>query len=366
MGEENEATNPKTKSARKTTTASAKKTTSTSKKVAETKKATKTASTKKSVGTTKSAGTKKTTTTKLEKTETKKPTSTTKKSTEAKKAPTKTKTVSKSKPKTVSSKDVTAKTTDVKLEENTIINNDVKTVVKEQPEKVVNKVNKEPKAKVKTKKKHTMLKVILFLVIIFIAGFTGIILRRISILTAHAEQIEEGLKQNNYSVTAINNSGTDKMTCLRLMYKDDKAVRILQLSDGRVMYTYYDNNQSITRIDDNTNKIAFIKYGEDRDTIVKTMATSIYNNNFPTFNKFIAILNTSITNEKYYGKDCYKIKIFDTTSWIDKENLLVLKTESNNDDGTDEPSVSLYQYEFGTVTNKEVSKPDLTGYKINI
>ena len=83
----------------------------------------------------------------------------------------------------------------------------------------------------------------------------------------------------------------------------------------------------------------------------------------------------SMDSIEYEGKQCYKIKesnnsfndySFDLETIFEKETGFVLYTcdgATKNEDGTYDKIEKKYKYEFGTVTDEDVEKPDLSQYE---
>ena len=76
-------------------------------------------------------------------------------------------------------------------------------------------------------------------------------------------------------------------------------------------------------------------------------------------NLFIAI-TTSVDKIELNGKECYLIRDGNTEKFIDVNTGFAIKMIDNQNNRTVD-----YKYEFGTVKDDDIAKPDTTGYTIN-
>ena len=225
---------------------------------------------------------------------------------------------------------------------------------------VCRKNNEKKGAHVQDEPKHVGLTIIGIIILIFITCFIILTLRKFYILNTYAVVMGEYGKKNNYKVTMQSNEGVNNVT----YYKDGISVLILNPNQNRQMYCYNDGNESILRIDSDGNKVAIIS---EPTQMNGAKVISAFGEGMTAWQNFLLSFTTMITEEECNGKDCYKVTLNGMKVWIDKETYLTARVENGyavSSDGNKTPLVNNYSYEFGTVTDKQVSKPDLTGYKI--
>ena len=208
--------------------------------------------------------------------------------------------------------------------------------------------------------KHVGLTIIGIITLIFITCFIILTLRKFYVLNTYAVAMEKYGQKNNYKVTIQNNDGGNNIT----YYKDGVSVLLLSPNENRQMYCYNDGKESILRIDSDGNKVAIIS---EPTQMNGAKIISAFGEGMTAWQNFLLSFTTMITEEECNGKDCYKVILNGMKVWIDKETYLTVRVSNGyavSSDGTKTPLVNNYSYEFGTVTDKKVSKPDLTGYKI--
>lgn len=208
--------------------------------------------------------------------------------------------------------------------------------------------------------KHVGLTIIGIITLIFITCFMILTLRKFYILNTYAVAMEKYGQKNNYKITIQSNDGGNNITC----YKDGISVLILNPNENRQMYCYNDENESILRIDSDGNKVAVIS---KPSTMAGARLISAFGEGMTAGQNFLLSLTSIVTEEECNGKECYKVSLNGMKVWIDKETYLTVKVANGyavSSDGTRTPFVNSYKYEFGTVTDKQVAKPDLAGYKI--
>ena len=97
---------------------------------------------------------------------------------------------------------------------------------------------------------------------------------------------------------------------------------------------------------------------------------SIHKNSMSEDRKLIGFSKTFLENLEYSmyksiqtvnlnGKKCYFLKYDDSKIFFDIETGFAIKAIHEDGKTMD------YEYEFGTVTDEDVAKPDLAGYKIH-
>ena len=167
-------------------------------------------------------------------------------------------------------------------------------------------------------------------------------------------------------MTVYSSQSNGEWTNAKSYYKDGKEVFITVPKEGRMLYSYKEGKERIIRIDSDGNKVAMVTHDEEIG-VNGPRIMSAFGNDMTVWQNLLLSLTTSITEEECNGKDCYKVNLQGMKVWIDKESYLDIRMSNGyikNSDGTEEPMITNYEYEFGNVTDEQVAKPDLTGYKI--
>lgn len=222
------------------------------------------------------------------------------------------------------------------------------------------KSKKSKKTEQKEKKPHVALNMVGMLLLIFITCFIIVTLRKFYILNTYAIAMEEYSKKDNYTIVLDSYDGIDNVS----FYKEGKSVFIIKPTENRQMYHYNDGNISILKIDSDGDKVAVIS---KESTITGPRIISAFGEGMTVGQNFLLSLTSIITEEECNEKNCYKVSLNGMKVWIDKETYLTVKISNGysvSADGTKTPTVTNYSYQFGTVTDEQVAKPDLTGYKI--
>lgn len=137
--------------------------------------------------------------------------------------------------------------------------------------------------------------------------------------------------------------------------------------DGNYTFKVANNdNSSLTWYNSKSNEMITISLTE------KTATTAIREDfimmPLPTMgsDKITLTFSSFISSEMVNGKDCYKIVNNANVQYFNKENGTLVKSVSNSDiDGKETIStVEFSNFEFNKLTDKDVAKPDLTGYNI--
>lgn len=233
--------------------------------------------------------------------------------------------------------------------------------------KEAKRVKAEKESKQKETKKNSGLRILGIILAIILTVLMIFILRNYYILNTYAIAMAEYGKSSNYYVKRTQYTGNN-MTLSNTYYKDGKGKLELVPSETRKMIVYYDENtkESILRIDSDGDKVAVVS--QNQDSVVPGIKfVSAFGGGMNAWNNFLLFFITQITTEECNGKECYRIKLEGMQVWIDKETYLTVRDmngSSKNREGQITNIVTDYIFEFGNVTDEEVAKPDLTGYRI--
>lgn len=233
---------------------------------------------------------------------------------------------------------------------------------KEEKTKKVGQKNKEEK------KGHNVLRVIGLMIFILVAIYVGNVIRNFYILNTYMAATNEYSTKDNYKETRITYEG-DEPYVVMVGYKNgDKTLVEIEARGKRKTIAYYDKKtqESIVKFSVEDNKVALVK--KEEWAPAPSLAEIKPFGGLSAWENFLLALRSTIGSENYRGKECYKINIFGYSElWVEKESGLIIRTSSGfieNSEGIRKPMYYDYDYEFGTVTDKDVAKPDLTGYKI--
>lgn len=203
------------------------------------------------------------------------------------------------------------------------------------------------------KKKMKLWKKILIVIGIILILFLIITTRKVMILLELGNVSAETQKNTNYYIQRI--SMQDGCVVISKAYhKDAKHLQIVEMlgntSETRKVTLYNDDNEEVTIIQSGENKIAFLN--EYEQGVKFKIYTYGYGTDF--WSNLQEALMSRITTEKQAGRECYVIDIMGNFKlWVDKENGLVLKEETEN-------NVDQYKYELNTVKDEDVLKPDIS------
>lgn len=218
----------------------------------------------------------------------------------------------------------------------------------------INAPKKEEKQFKYIKSYSKRLKLFRNILIIIALVFILIIARRFIIITNLSSKANVLKNSSNYYMK-LEYYQSNKIAIYEKYNKDDKS-----LSTENVYY-----------ISDSVNVVKSIDYKSANDelhltnkseaTLLPKTRLSLNIVNYLHFRTPVdmlsTLLTTSIQNVNLDGKQCYLIKINNTERFISAETGLIVKFIDNNLNEV----IDSY-YEFGTVTDEDVAKPDTTGY----
>ena len=177
--------------------------------------------------------------------------------------------------------------------------------------------------------------------------------RKTFILTSISNKAKSILQNNNY-YTKTENYSEGNMVILESYnrdgytrgthneYREDKNIK---------MVLYKSPSESFSLVDNGDSKVMH------KSTFIEINPVYFTGNSFIE-NLYLAI-TTDIQKVKLHGKECYLIKEGDNEKFIDMETGLAIKMIDNNNNRTID-----YTYEFNNVTEKDVNRPETTGYTL--
>lgn len=204
----------------------------------------------------------------------------------------------------------------------------------------------------KFSRRHRTLKLILLIIILI---FLGLIARKFIImffLDYRASQNNTDIPNRYYKeVTYTDNS----LRIIEVFHNDETMLA------KREDYIYGEKNiVRITLYESDKESFILISSSDDKEIVydVHENVDASYTSVSPyTTDKLSFYLFSTFQRVTLDGKECYLVKYKNIEQFIDIETGLIIKY-INNDDNT----VTDYYYEFETVTDSDIEKPDISGY----
>lgn len=213
----------------------------------------------------------------------------------------------------------------------------------------------------------TSFKVISIIFLLIVLIFVISIERKMVILTSLMNSKQEIDTSNCYYTKKMFNG--DEMSMMFQEYSKDGIFL------GKCKLYYWEENIYTEQIDYCNNEIEQFSIGKYWDKEKQTISKDkIYPNPTATTGKitiklslinmenlkeyFDYAINSKITNIKYNEKDCYLITKEGTEIIIEKSTGFIFKTINKEAN-----VVSYSNYSLGTVTDADIQKPDIAGYK---
>ncbi len=201
------------------------------------------------------------------------------------------------------------------------------------------------------------LKLLRNILLIIALVFVVIIARRFVIITNLNNKVNKLQDETNYCIQ-LECYQNRKMIIYNKYVKNEKSLTV----------------EKIYNVDNFINTVQYIDYESDVEELHLVNDSSLKNESLAKkrlsidisnhtlilhtfFKKLLFSIITDIQNVELNGNKCYLIKMQNSENFIDADTGLILKFIDNN-----ENIVTDYHYEFGTVTDEDVAKPDTTGY----
>lgn len=227
------------------------------------------------------------------------------------------------------------------------------------------------KEDVQEKKKYKLvLQIIVISIIMLVTIFIGNTIRKFYIFNTYMAVTNEYSTKENYKKILIQYEEDEVGFAVMGYKKGDKTLVKMYSEDNTKTISYYDKKkqESITKVEVGKDKVAFVKQEDEAPVLVSSVAYIESFTEISAWQNFLLALHSKIVSETYKGKECYKITAYgDLEQWVDKETGLIVRQSGGYyqyKDGTMKRLYHEYNYQFGIVTDEDVKKPDLTGYKI--
>ena len=157
--------------------------------------------------------------------------------------------------------------------------------------------------------------------------------------------IVQSLQNGNVSIAKSYNKDGNVLTTLKTYGKD--------IQEERGLIKYEKDNE----------KVAVVYNGQEKVAIINqpVLATINIVNVYSTFNDFLPRLQfaimSKITTDNYDNIECYLIELNNWKMWVEKDTGLVLREVNGG-------MVSERFYEFDSVKDEDIIKPDISDCKI--
>lgn len=221
-------------------------------------------------------------------------------------------------------------------------------------------------------KKHRILKIFLLILLLILVLFIIHTIRNYIIISNIYEKELPILDKDNFTYTKkmYNEDEPDKITDFK-GYKKGNYIAVVSTYPDRTLIIWNDTeaNEQIMLIPTTLNAIVT----HDSATIIfipLVLGTSTDNAFGP---KLILAMSSLITSEKVNEQDCYCLNAYrllsssSNKSWVNKDTGIVIKQENGYKEIEGKKYYSIFEltdYSFDTVTDDDVTKPSLTGYKV--
>lgn len=231
-----------------------------------------------------------------------------------------------------------------------------------QKELKVNTTKRDEREVTYMKKFSGKMKLLKFIILALVIIYVIIVGGRTFIMTSLSEKAKENQSYNNYyaklysyqgdtlTITESYNKGEDYLTTMTRVVNNNQIQKIIHYKKGNEQIT-------LTEVDGK-------RYIQDSKEILGGQIRPVtYVSDGLLANMQYAFI---IGIDKTYcnGKECYIIKGDSYERYIDKETgLAVREIDKSNKEITRQTDIVVdYKYEFNTVKDSDITKPDTTGY----
>lgn len=212
------------------------------------------------------------------------------------------------------------------------------------------------------KKKMKLWKKILIIVLLVFIVFVIHIIRNFVIISKLSNISAEYANKTNYIADVYSIQG-NSINIAKAYNKDDKYLSSLEV---KLNYTDEIRRLTIYRTEDDA--LGIIQSGETKIAILNdnvlggvqlsTFQMFGHESAMNIFQKILFSAMTWITTEECRDKDCYYIEIQDEWKmWVDKDNGTILREINGS-------IITERTYEFGTVKDEDITKPDISDCQI--
>lgn len=204
-------------------------------------------------------------------------------------------------------------------------------------------------------KRFHLKKILVSILVIAIFVFVFVIGRKTVILINYSKKMNELYNCENYYYKETRTSSNYSSSSERwrkdgiILYKTDKLINYFDLNN-KEGFAYYLKDNTVSKFS-----------GEDFKSSISHNSNIVFTNQFfydttVTFwRTFFLSFDVSIDEDIYNGTKCYVIKYGHSQLYLDKNTYLPLQKVYQDHLGNKD--IENYYYEFGNVTDSDVSKP---------
>lgn len=204
-------------------------------------------------------------------------------------------------------------------------------------------------------KKFHLKKILIFTLIIAVLVFVFVIARRTIILINYSKKMNELYNCENYYYKETRTSSNYTSCSERwrkdgiILYKTDNLIDYFDLNN-KEGFAYYLKDNTVSKFSGED-----FKFSISHNPFINFTNQFFYDTTVTFWRTFFLSFDVSIDEDIYSGTKCYVIKRDFTQLYLDKNTYLPLQKVYQDNFGNKD--IENYYYEFGNVTDSDVSKP---------
>lgn len=187
---------------------------------------------------------------------------------------------------------------------------------------------------------------LIVVVLLIVVVFAVITIRKVSIFNNLLAEASETDKSTNFHMV-VNPTGQNRQK-MEIWEKDETHYLVKMATEDWEIIWYQNGEEKFSTVNSNGQKV--IRKHEGGKISVQTFTQEVDQSNV-----WKEAMGATVHSTKFDNKDCYEIKRkrgdIESTIIVEKATGLVLKNISSE-----------ISYEFNTITDSDIQKPDLTGY----
>ena len=224
------------------------------------------------------------------------------------------------------------------------------------------------------KKKKLWKQIIILIILLILLVLIIITSRKAVIISSLESKLQEYQQQNNiYSKTTFESqvdTSMSKVKNFEIYYKDGVEKDVITSADNNTKIIQYVYEDKVRIYSEKNGNIEFEKENDDGWTnrLILSSATSSDN----LFDLFYNSIVTSIKTENLDGTDCYVLISKYNSDWVYDENCKEIQVYVEKEtglvkqvknilevDGQVKEDIRTAEYSFGTVTDADITEPEI-------
>ena len=224
------------------------------------------------------------------------------------------------------------------------------------------------------KKKKVWKQILILIILVILLIFIIIISRKATIISSLESKLQEYQQQNNiYSKTTFDSQVDTDMSKVKefeIYYKDGVEKDVITSADNNTKIIQYVYNDKSRIYSEKNGNVEFESENDDGGSnhLILSSATSSDN----LFDLFYNSIVTSIKTENLNGTDCYVLTSKHNSSWVYNENCKEIQVYVEKEtglikqvknilevDGQEKEDIRTSEYSFGTVTDADITEPEI-------